>query len=84
MLVGLRALRLHRNPQRNSSGDFAEGSFRVVGYLKLPSATRAAKHVQPLFVPHRGKRGSGGKLCFSLPPAGFAPLSTRESGLVEA
>ena len=61
------SLRLHRNPQRKRSGDFAEDCFRFIRKFKQSSATRAAKHMQPLFVPHRGKRGSGGKaLAFAL------------------
>ena len=61
------ALRLHDNPQRNSSGDFAEGSFCLVQRFKAPLCNQSRQAVQPLFVPHRGTRGSGGKaLSFAL------------------
>ena len=39
--------------------------------------------MQPLDQLHRGTRGPGGST-FLLPPGGFAPLSTRESGLTAA
>ena len=74
------ALRLHRNPQRNSSGDFAEGSFRFMQIFQAPLCNQSRPALQPLFAPHRDKRGSGGNRPFSILPGGFAPLSARESG----
>ncbi len=47
--------RLHWNLQRKCSGDFARIASAVK--RKQSAATRAARHMQPLFVPHRRTRG---------------------------
>ena len=39
--------------------------------------------MQPRYLIVQVKRGSGGNLCLLIPPGGFAPLSTRESGHLE-
>ena len=39
--------------------------------------------MQPRYAYSQAKRGSGGTLVFLIPPGGFAPLSTRESGYRE-
>ena len=65
---------------RKQCGDFAGDSFRFSGNSKESPATGAAPHGSRYTNPQRSGRGPGGR-AFSRPPGGFAPLSTRESGL---
>ena len=73
--------RLHRNLQKNPCGDFAEDSFRVKRKFKgilcnqsRPECSRLPDRMEP----QRGAPGGSAK--WALPPGGFPPLSTRESG----
>ena len=73
-------LRLHRNLQRGTSGDFAEDSFRFSGNSGNPPQPEPPR-ICSRYADLTGARGGLGESEFPLSPGGFAPLSTRESGL---
>ena len=77
-----RTLRLHRNPQRNPSGDFARIASAAKREFKQSAATRAAKHMQPLFAPHRGTKGPGGSSALASPRRLCAAFDARKRPLV--
>ncbi len=69
-----------RNPQGKRSGEFAMACFRI--YAEIQSKPEQAEP------PNRGRAtelprirgGPGGIARFAIPPGGFPPISTRESG----
>ena len=62
-------LRLHRNLQGNSSGDFAEACFRFMRKFMQASATRAAKLCSRFSYLIGARGGPGGIVHFRFPPA---------------
>ena len=65
---------------REQCGDFAEDRFRCKRKFRRSSATGAAPGRSRVTDSLRRRRGTGGNR-FSIPPSGFPPLSTGESGL---
>ena len=72
-----------RATQKDRCGDFAEDCFRIHAEIQSnPPQHCAAPGQQPRDQAGKDQRGSGGNAYFCIPPGGFAPLSTRESGLL--
>ena len=73
-----------QRPQDGLKGEDAATLQRVSsaesGNSKKPSATGAAPGAAASPICPGEQGGTGGKRQLSLPPGGFAPLSTRESG----
>ena len=74
----LQALRLHRSLERSNAATLQRLFSTLSGNSKKASATRAAPHMQPLFRPHRSKRGSGGKRVFASPRRLYAAFDARK------
>ena len=69
-----------RNQQGKGCGEFARACFRVQRRFKA-SLSKQSRQTGAARPSRHGPGGApGGIACFAIPPGGFPPLSTRESG----